>query len=293
MSVEAFSWALSVPIGGNAKVILLGLANHAHPDGTEAYPALDTLAKYAHCDRSTARRNVRKLITEGWIFEDGHGPRGQIKYRLPVTDPRGTRMPPPPLKREVAPGQPGGGTSALEGVAPMQPEPSIEPFDVEPVIEARERAQTPTGYSFNGHRVKAEDGQKACGVLATFNELAGAALKPFLASGASPELKRVTRAVLDHPDLSADEWRAVIRWTLEHPWWSGTVTIGAVFGPNAVGENIDKWRRRAENGARPLAIVPSPQQPVRHDRYSEKREREIAREEAAQRVLAARQREDQ
>lgn len=33
--------------------------------------------------------------------------------------------------------------------------------------------------------------------------------------------------------------------------------------------------------------------PVRHDRYSDKRQREIEREEAARRVLAARQREDQ
>ncbi len=82
MSVEAFSWALTVPVGGNQKVILLGLANHAHPDGTESYPALDTLAGYAHCDRSTARRNVRKLLDGGWISEDGEGPRGTIKYSL-------------------------------------------------------------------------------------------------------------------------------------------------------------------------------------------------------------------
>jgi hypothetical protein len=82
MSVEAFTWALSVPVGGNAKVVLLGLANHAHPDGSESYPALDTLAGYAHCDRSTARRNVRKLAADGWIVEDGTGPKGQAKYRL-------------------------------------------------------------------------------------------------------------------------------------------------------------------------------------------------------------------
>ncbi len=123
MSVEAFSWALTVPVGGNQKVILLGLANHAHPDGTESYPALDTLADYAHCDRSTARRNVRKLVADGWAIEDGLGPKGQVKYRLPLdrSEPRngGGKMP----RGETQ----GGGTSASQGVAPMPPEPSIEP----------------------------------------------------------------------------------------------------------------------------------------------------------------------
>jgi hypothetical protein len=44
MSVEAMAWALRVPIGGSAKVVLLGLANHADPDGGQAWPCVDTLA---------------------------------------------------------------------------------------------------------------------------------------------------------------------------------------------------------------------------------------------------------
>lgn len=126
MSIECVSWALSVPVGGNMKVVLLGLANHAHPDGTEAYPALDTLAGYAHCDRSTARRNVRKLVELGWIREDGNGPRGQTKYTLAMGSPftRGGGESPP-----VAPAPDGGGTSAPRGVAPMPPEPSLEPSE--------------------------------------------------------------------------------------------------------------------------------------------------------------------
>lgn len=123
MSVEAFSWALRVPIGGNAKVALLGLANHAHPDGTEAYPSLETIAKYAHCDRSTAKRNVRKLEEAGWIERDGHGPRGEAKYKLAMGAPF-------PRGVQNAPGadEPGeGGNSAHEGGAPAPPEPSIEP----------------------------------------------------------------------------------------------------------------------------------------------------------------------
>jgi hypothetical protein len=132
MSVEAFTWALSVPVGGNAKVVLLGLANHAHPDGSESYPALDTLAGYAHCDRSTARRNVRKLAADGWIVEDGTGPKGQAKYRLAM----GVAERHPVAKPAAR-----GGTSALGGVAPVPPEPSREPSK-EPCSAERARART-------------------------------------------------------------------------------------------------------------------------------------------------------
>jgi len=76
------TWALRVPVGGNQKVVLLGLANHANPDGSDSYPSLDTLAVYGCCDRSTARRNVRRLADEGWIEPDGTGPCGQHRYRL-------------------------------------------------------------------------------------------------------------------------------------------------------------------------------------------------------------------
>lgn len=71
MSVEALGWALHVPVGGNAKVILLGLANHAHPDGSNARPMVETLAGYAHCDRRSVQRNLRKLEQQGWIRQTG------------------------------------------------------------------------------------------------------------------------------------------------------------------------------------------------------------------------------
>lgn len=119
------TWALGVPVGGNLKVVLLGIANHAHPDGTEAYPALDTLAEYACCDRSTARRNQRKLIEGGWIVEDGLGPKGQHRFRLPLDrNPRGGGK-----TQRVAPAPERGGTGAQGGVAPVPPKPSNEPSE--------------------------------------------------------------------------------------------------------------------------------------------------------------------
>lgn len=123
MSVEAVSWALTVPVGGNQKVVLIGLANHAHPDGTESYPSLDTLAAYAACDRSTARRNVRKLVEAGWISDAGKGPAGTTKYRLSMREIPGVAFCDP----GVALAPEGGGTGARKGVALVPPEPSNEP----------------------------------------------------------------------------------------------------------------------------------------------------------------------
>lgn len=84
MSVEAISWALSVPLGGNLKVVLIGIANHAHEDGTNAYPSVRTLARYACCERSTVQRCLRRLEELEWIVPDGTGANGTNRYRLPL-----------------------------------------------------------------------------------------------------------------------------------------------------------------------------------------------------------------
>jgi hypothetical protein len=65
VSVEAISWALSfapVPAdrGGRpssaCKFVLVGLANHAGPDGTAAFPSVATLVRYAGPVCRTERR---------------------------------------------------------------------------------------------------------------------------------------------------------------------------------------------------------------------------------------------
>jgi len=138
MSVEAFSRTLAAPLGGNPKVILLGLANHAHPDGTNSYPAIDRLATYCHCDRRTAQRNIRKLEADGFIARDGFGPKGQTNWRLCFEkwESEGRQNAAPRQNATAASEHRGGGIPGLEGAAPMPPEPSIEPS-----IEPKERAQ--------------------------------------------------------------------------------------------------------------------------------------------------------
>lgn len=126
MSIEAVHWALDVPVSGNAKVILIGVANHAKPDGTNSYPSLNTLAEYAFCDRATVRRNLRKLESDGWITRAGEGPRGQARWSLNY-DRKSRTVPPPEGVAECDGGVTYGVANGVaSGVAPVPPEPTTE-----------------------------------------------------------------------------------------------------------------------------------------------------------------------
>jgi hypothetical protein len=172
MSVEAVTWALTVPIGGNPKVILLGLANHAHKDGTDAYPSLATLATYAACDRSTARRNVRKLVEGGWIEQTGLGPQGQANYRM-VFEGWQNATPSPRRSR----GQ--------RGVAPMPPEPSL--------VKAGSSASSVAVRSSN----VVEDSSRSARARVREGEAGAAAATPTNVNGRSEEKRAAVAASVD------------------------------------------------------------------------------------------------
>src|SRR5689334_17960947 len=72
MSVEAISWALNLaPVpadrGGQpssaCKFVLVGLANHAGPDGTGAFPSVATLVRYTGLAERTVRTWLDRLET--------------------------------------------------------------------------------------------------------------------------------------------------------------------------------------------------------------------------------------
>ena len=83
MSVEAISWALNLaPVpadrGGQpssaCKFVLVGLANHAGPDGTGAFPSVATLVRYTGLSERTVRTCLDRLAAEGIISpcDPGH-----------------------------------------------------------------------------------------------------------------------------------------------------------------------------------------------------------------------------
>ncbi|MHB1433587.1 MAG: helix-turn-helix domain-containing protein, partial [Streptosporangiaceae bacterium] len=77
MSVEAISWALNlapVPADRNGqpsspcKFVLVGLANHAGPDGTAAFPSVRTLMRYTGLAERTVRACLSRLEAAGVII---------------------------------------------------------------------------------------------------------------------------------------------------------------------------------------------------------------------------------
>jgi len=82
MSVEAISWALDlapVPAGRGGqpssacKFVVVGLANHAGPGGTGAFPSVATLVRYTGPSERTVRICLDRLAAEGIIPSCGPG----------------------------------------------------------------------------------------------------------------------------------------------------------------------------------------------------------------------------
>jgi hypothetical protein len=76
VSVEAISWALNLaPVpadrGGQpssaCKFVLVGLANHAGPDGTGAFPSVGTLVRYTGLSERTVRTCLDRLQAVGIV----------------------------------------------------------------------------------------------------------------------------------------------------------------------------------------------------------------------------------
>jgi hypothetical protein len=76
LSVEAISWALNLaPVptdrsgqpSSACKFVLVGLANHAGPDGTGAFPSVATLVRYTGLSERTVRTCLDRLESEGII----------------------------------------------------------------------------------------------------------------------------------------------------------------------------------------------------------------------------------
>jgi hypothetical protein len=243
MSVEAIAWALRVPIGGNAKVILLGLANHASAEMEEARPSVDTLAIYAHCDRRTVQRNLRQLEEAGWIVRTGwHALHDRPDRAVAVWALAG--------RQNVTPLPERGGTSTHNGATPAPPEPSLEPSRVS--ITTQEGSERPAlhllsateqecvarkAWTHGRHRVSAEEDAAGERLLATWNDATGQRLQARKRDGRpSDHLRQIVGAVIGREgEASEEDWHRAIRNTAANPpsWIDGRLILGHVFGARA------------------------------------------------------------
>jgi hypothetical protein len=76
MSIEAVNWALNdAPDFAeedprqrpHLAIVLIGLANHADPQGRNAFPSIGTLVRYTRLSESTVRRCLQRLVELGVI----------------------------------------------------------------------------------------------------------------------------------------------------------------------------------------------------------------------------------
>jgi len=121
-----------VKMDPTTKLVLVSFAEHAHPDGTHAFPSVQRIARYCCIDRRTAQRHIAKLKDRGLLVEvtpaAGTKP-AEYRVVLEALDVGAADCRP---MAQVAQGggtdaTPGGGAGGTGGAAPMPPEPSTEP----------------------------------------------------------------------------------------------------------------------------------------------------------------------
>lgn len=252
MSIEAAAWALNVPIGGNAKVILVGLGSHADADFEEARPSVETLARYAHCDRRTVQRHLRALEADGWIEQTGtHALKGRRDRSVAVYRLTGRSSAAPSHGATSVVER--GGTDDAHGATVVPPEPSIG--NVQELSGSLERAGAAVKkVTYNGKVVPSLIVRGAEELLRNFNEATGRSLGGRTADGgASPALRQIIGAMLARPQVRPDSWAEGIRRTVENPpaWMAGqTVQIGHVFGERAAEWALSNNGKVAERAAK-------------------------------------------
>lgn len=69
MSVEAIAWVLNhAPVESPvSKLVLVALANHAHPDGSAAFPSVATICRYTCLSERSVRQHLDSLEKHGII----------------------------------------------------------------------------------------------------------------------------------------------------------------------------------------------------------------------------------
>jgi len=84
VAIECMVWVLELEgeVTTNEKFVLLGIANHAQPNGAGAFPSLETLARYTRLSKSTVQRCVKKLVERGLLTKSSGNGRKSTSYTV-------------------------------------------------------------------------------------------------------------------------------------------------------------------------------------------------------------------
>lgn len=298
--MRAMDWALAEDLGAADKLMLVTLAWVSDDQGV-TFKGQQTLAERVGKDARWVRLHLASLADSGHVTryrrhrENGSRTTDVIVLNGPRPEPLnitqysgviggmepGDTVPtgedPPgglPVVSEHFTGEnpPGHPINLVEGPVntPLSPSAtnagSIVAFDRRPAVMF-DRRPVP-----RARLVLAES------LLSEFNTIAATSHAAFTGRGRPTEsLKRIIGALTDYPDLGQDEAKAMIRWRIADPFWSGKPDTGVVFGPNVIGQN----RASARSPHSPTKRPATSRQIVESHRLHEQRKAAARREREA------------
>jgi hypothetical protein len=146
VKAQALVWDLECPkkygelmFKPSHKYVLIAYADHADHHGKNIWPAVPTVAKKTGLDDRSVQRLTRDLETIGLLVEDGQGPRGTNKWKLPYND-KGDKLSPVAICQgdEISDSLgdiPSGDIPSGDKLTPEVKEP--EPIDINKIPEHR------------------------------------------------------------------------------------------------------------------------------------------------------------
>lgn len=134
-------------------------------------------------------------------------------------------------------------------------DPSCHPLNTTPSTpeEKREsRPDRPASMSYRSKKVPSALVDRACALLAVFNEATGRRLRPVDSTGQPSEhLRQIVGALLTRSDVPLEQWTAAVRNTVAKPpsFVDGELQLGHIFGKKAADHALaNTGGRQATSG---------------------------------------------
>lgn len=243
MSVEAISWALNhAPVSSpTSKLVLIALANHARPDGSAAFPSVETISRYTCLSERAIRHHLDALEADGVIKRCDPGivaayikrsDRRPIGFDLCIN-----------RVQEVHLAESRGASHARHGVQEVPergaggaPEPYKEPYkENRPflVSDAPASDPLPTVLTESPHL---DDARRLCQLLADCMVENGIKA-PSITTTWIGEMDRLMRI----DGRSAAQVETAIRWSQNHEFWKANI-----LSPTKLRAKYDQLRLQAQ-----------------------------------------------
>lgn len=218
MSLPIFTWVLdhSEERLGN-RLVLLALAEHAHDDGTKAFPSIETLTRRTRLSERQVRNCLRALQASEAVEQTGKTKSGTNIYTVRGPFNRGAN---------IAAANTSGGQSATGKVSRIAPDPSV------PVISSSSSSKGILPKSIGGAAVTDDENQIASLCLAMFNSLGGTKY------GGREWRAMIIRRAREHPELDVEQHLNVTEDAFRRPWWTGAATPSVIWGNGRVFDRL-------------------------------------------------------